>query len=323
MDINSWLVCGIAVNDNIYSAKEPCWQHPDLVNVPDILRYTQTVDEESGAFIFENGIGVVVVLMPYSYFDSYETLKKDYYSSEDATVYLRQYSAAVELVNRRALSEEKVLDFNWVMPIMEGPRDFKEEYCCLSGIGTNSKEFVGLIDCSMIYTSVRHMANFIRYICNQKKLTKYQRWQLAYYQMAMQAIELPKVYLTNKDEIDIYTKLYECWRIKENIEVLIDNTNQAISLFSFLSSNESNEDNSLFSSFLTFFGIIVGLEAIFNLLVAIFGDATHMGVFKIIFSVIIVIAVAVFGYIFFREIRKKHRESREFKEKTGKKHRQK
>ena len=321
MEINSWLVCGVAINNNIYSPKESCWKHPDLVNVPDILRYTREVDEESRAQIYENGIGVVVVLMPYAYFDCYEKLSEDYYKEEDESIYSHQYAMAISIINRIALPEERIKDFDWVMPIMEGERDFQEDYCCLSGIGTDSKEFVGLIDCSIIYTSVRHMANFIRDICTQKKLTKFQRWQLAYYQMAMQAIEAPKVYLTNKEEITIYTKLYECWRIKDNMEVLINNTNQAVSLFSFLSSSESSEDNSLFSSFLTFFGIIVGLEAIYNLLVAIFSDAAHLDIFKIVFSVIIVLAVVIFGVILFRGIRKKYHENKEFKEKTGRKRR--
>ena len=320
MEINSWLVCGIAISNNIYPPKESCWKHPDLVNVPDILRYTRDVDEKSGAQIYENGIGVVVVLMPYAYFDCYEKLSEDYYKDYES-IYSQQYATAVSIINRIALPENQITDFDWVMPIMEGERDFQEDYCCLSGIGTDSKEFVGLIDCSIIYTSFRHMANFVRDICNQKKLTKFQRWQLAYYQMAMQAIEAPKVYLTNKEEITIYTKLYECWRIKDNMEVLINNTNQAVSLFSFLSSSESSEDNSLFSSFLTFFGIIVGLEAIYNLLIAIFSDAAHLDVFKIVFSVFIVLAVVIFGVILFRGIRKKYHENKEFKEKTGRKRR--
>ncbi len=320
MDLNSWLLCGIAINNNIYPPNESCWKHPDLVNVPDILRYTQKIDENSGAHIYENGIGVVIVLMPYAHFDSYEKLSEDYYR-EGETIYSRQYENAVRLVNTLGLSEDNVADFDWVMPVMEGSRDFQENYCRLSGIGTDSKEYVGLIDCAMIYTSVRHMANFVRYICNQKRLTKYQRWQLAYYQMAMEAIEAPKVYLTNKDEIVIYTELYECWRIKDNIEVLINNTNQTVSLFSFLSNSENNEDNSLFSSFLTFFGIIVGLEAIYNLFVAIFSDASHLIVFKIVFSIIIALTVVIFGIILFRKLRKKYRENKEFKNKTGRKRR--
>ena len=77
----------------------------------------------------------------------------------------------------------------------------------------------------------------------------------------------------------------------------------------------------MFSSFLTFFGIIVGLEAIYNLLVAIFSDAAHLDIFKIVFSVIIVLAVVIFGVILFRGIRKKYYENKEFKEKTGRKRR--
>ena len=137
--------------------------------------------------------------------------------------------------------------------------------------------------------------------------------------MSVQTIENPKIFLTNKEEISICSELYQKWQIEDNITALINNTNQAVALFSFLSNYEDNEENDLFSSFLTFFGIVVGLEAIYNLFAALF---ENIGLwFRVTFVSIIAAIVVLFGIIFARKAIKKLIEKREFMQKTSSKSR--
>jgi len=314
MAVSAWILAGVTINDHIIPAEESCWKRSDLVNVPDIIKYTQTIQEGSAIHFYVNNIGALVALIPYGKFNSFDEMNSDYYSEAPDSLYSSVYGGAVTNVNH--LYQLKLTDFDWVMPVMEGDLQLQENFCIIPGIGTDSKAFVSLIDCSIIYTSIRQISDFVHFICNKKKLTKYQRWQLAYYQMSVQTIENPKVFLTNKEETAICSELYKKWQIEDNITALINNTNQAVTLFSFLSNYEENEENDLFSSFLTFFGIVVGLEAIYNLFAALFTNVNQW--FKIIFVSIIAIVVIAFGAIFAQKAIKKHIEKTEFRRKTRK-----
>ena len=314
MAVSAWILAGVTINDHIIPAEESCWKRSDLVNVPDIIKYTQTIQEGSAIHFYVNNIGALVALIPYGKFNSFNEMNSDYYSEAPDSLYSSVYGGAVTNVNH--LYQLKLTDFDWVMPVMEGDLQLQENFCIIPGIGTDSKAFVSLIDCSIIYTSIRQISDFVHFICNKKKLTKYQRWQLAYYQMSVQTIENPKVFLTNKEETAICSELYKKWQIEDNITALINNTNQAVTLFSFLSNYEENEENDLFSSFLTFFGIVVGLEAIYNLFAALFTNVNQW--FKIIFVSIIAIVVIAFGAIFAQKAIKKHIEKTEFRRKTRK-----
>lgn len=315
MAVKTWILAGVSIDDYILTPGHSCWKRADLVNVPDILKYSQKVIPESGIQIYENNIGVLVVLMPYSEFESIEQMNSDYYSEDKLSIYNKVYRMSLLSVN--GMYSKKISDFDWVMPIIEGELNLQENRCVLQGVGTDNKAFVSLIDCSMIYTSIRQISDFIHYICNKKRLTKYQRWQLAYYQMAVQIIENPKVFLTNQEEISICNELYHCWQIDENIKAVISNINQAVVLFSFLSNYEENEEDDLLSCFLTFFGIVVGLEAIYNLFAAIFENVNQL--FKLTFLALIAISVITFGVIFVQKVSKKQMEKREFRRKTNKK----
>ncbi len=313
MGINAWILGGIAVNDKIVEPAEGCWKRPDLVHVPDALKYSEICMDCPSVKIYENNIGVAVVFIWYGEFGSEDEMYADYYSAEPNTAYLACYHKVLEILNKRYGGND-IKDLDWVMPILEGTFDIQENVCTIPRIGEDCKEYVTLIDNSVIYTSVRHISGFVHEICNKKKLSKYQRWQLAYYQMAVQSVEAPTVFLTNKEEIEMSELLYERWQIGDNIRAVIDNMNQVVALFSFLSNCEEQDENDLFSSFLTFFGIIVGLEAIYNLLVALFADMNQW--LKMVLIVLISASVLAFGLSFIRKLLKKILENREFKKKT-------
>ena len=315
MAVSAWILAGVTINDHIIPAEESCWKRSDLVNVPDIIKYTQIVQEETSIRLYLNNIGALVALIPYGKFNSFDEMNYDYYSEVSDSIYSTLYSEAVANVNH--LYQLKLADFDWVMPVLEGELQLKENFCVIPGVGTDSKAFVSLIDCSIVYTSIRQISDFVHFICNKKKLTKYQRWQLAYYQMSVQTIETPKIFLTNKEEISICSELYQKWQIGDNITALINNTNQAVTLFSFISNYEENEENDLFSSFLTFFGIVVGLEAIYNLFAALFENIESW--FRMAFVSIIAAVVVSFGVVFARKAIQKHIEKKEFRQKTSSK----
>ncbi len=313
MAVKVWLLGGVAVNDNIVDPVESCWKRPDLVNVPDILKYTEDKYENDRIRLYKNNIGIVIVMIRYADFENIDDMNADYYEEKTDSTYSQCYDSAITLINQKNFAN-KIVDLDWVIPVLEGEFDVQESICTIPHIGEDCKEYVSLIDNSFIYTSIRHISDFVHYICNRKKLTKYQRWQLAYYQMAVQTIESPKVFLTNKDEIEMSIRFYDCWQINDNIRAVINNTNQAVTLFTFLSNCEENDEDDLFSSFLTFFGIVVGLEAIYNLFLALFNDLNQW--FKIVFVTLIAITVLIFGCIFVQKVFKKTMENREFKRKT-------
>ena len=314
MAIRSWILGGIVVSDHITEVRNSCWKRPDLMQIPEILLYEHTHLKKERIHIFENNVGVLIMLIPYDSFTSQTAMEDDYYGDSSKSKYAICYREAIAALKKHTL--HNFADFDWVMPIMEGSTEINQNYCKISGIDGENKDFVSLIDCSMVYSSVKLVSDFMHTICNVKSLTKYQRWQLAYYQRIIQTIEKPNVFLTNKEEIGYYEQYYSLWGINDSIKLVLSNAGQTISLFSFISNYENNEDNDLFSSFLTFFGIIVGLEAIYNLLTALF---TKLGqVFNIAFIILIAISIVSFGVIFAKKAVRRYIEKREFKQKTKK-----
>ena len=158
------------------------------------------------------------------------------------------------------------------------------------------------------------ISGFVSNLCKKQRLTKYEQYQLAYYQTILQSIEKPTCFLTNKREIEIYQQLYALWGIAANIENTSGNLKQAVLLFSFLSNYKITSEQDLFSSFLTFFGIIVGLEAIYNLTVSLFQKNTSL--FNQLFIVLVLIVIAVYSCVLIRKTIKKHRENVVFRNKT-------
>ncbi len=202
------------------------------------------------------------------------------------------------------------------MPVMEGSSEIGQNFCCVMEAENDNKEFVSLIDCSMIYSSVMLISDFMHLICDKKSLTRYERWQLAYYQRVLQTIESPAIFLTNNEEIGYFNEFYHVWDIADAIKGTLGNANQTIELFSFISNYEKNENGELFSNFLTFFGIIVGLEAIYNLLTALFANLSH--IFNPIFIAAICLTVVAYTCILVKTAMKRIRQGREFRKKTKK-----
>ncbi len=312
MAVNTYLLASVAINDHIVGATDPCWKRPDLINIPEILRYQCGVTNE--AQIYNNNIGIVVLILPYGQFDSKEEMDRDY-RSHGESLYSSVYQKAVFLLNKQ-FPEYTKEEFDWVMPVVEGSSEIGQDYCCVKEAGKENKEFVSLVDCSMIYSSVMLISDFMHLICDKKSLTRYERWQLAYYQRILQTIESPAIFLTNNEEIGYFNEFYRVWDIADAIKGTLGNANQTIELFSFISNYEKNENGEIFSSFLTFFGIVVGLEAIYNLLTALFPDLSH--IFNPIFIAAIVLTIIVYACILIKITSKRVRQNREFRKKTRK-----
>jgi len=315
MAVKAWLIGGVITDDRIAPEKVSCWERKDLVDVPAMIQYSDDFDKAENIHVFSNNIGCRVVLLPYGEFESREALWQDYYYGSDAEecLYDEAYAKAVAAVERQI--GESLRDLDWVMPILQGETEIESNYCCIRDFSAENKELVCLVDCSVIYSSVRMIGSFVSALCEKKALSKYEQYQLAYYQMILQSIERPGLFLTNKEETELYLRLYDAWNIAGSIENATGNAKQAVMLFSFLSSYQSAHENELFSSFLTFFGIVVGLEAIYNLSVALMGGASRL--YNIGFTVALVAIIGAYAVVFCRKLGKKMAESREFREKTA------
>ena len=312
MAVNTWLLCGVMTDDHIVSEGSSCWSRNDLINIPSMIKYSDLHIFEDDIHIYANNIGCKIVLVSYGFFSDWQQVELDYYAESPTTKYTTAYNAALKRIN--AEYHTKLKDFEWVMPVLLGEQKWDVNYCQLPSVLEDSKEYVSLIDCSFIYTCVKAIAEFSRVICNKTSLSKYEQYQLAYYQNILQAVEKPNSFLTNKAEIKLVSGLYSVWSIDTCIENTSQHVNQTITLFSFLSNYQSAYNNELFSSFLTFFGIIVGLEAIYNLL-AVFID-TQSAVFQRLFLISIALIIAVYLISFLKACTTKLMEAREFRKKT-------
>lgn len=304
------------INDHITESPQTCWERTDLVNVPDILKYSDTLDSATGIHFYQNNIGILIALIPYGFFNSAEALYQDYYHKPES-LYLTQYAAAVQALNRQPAVCSPLADFEWIMPVLSAPFQVTPNDCCVPQAIKESREYVSLIDCSFIYTASRMISEFTNSICQQTSLSKYQRWQLAYYQRAIQSVEYPTYYLTNQKEITLYDQFYDVWKIDDSMKIIVSNINQTVALFTFISNYENNADNELFSSFLTFFGIVVGLEAIYNLFSVLFNETGYY--FKLTFIVLIIGIVLIFLLAFIRKAFHHFQDKQEFLKKTGRK----
>ena len=311
MAVKVWLLGGAVTDDHIVPEMPSCWKRQDLMDVPTILAYSDTLDAESGAHISANNMGGKVVLIPYGEFESHEAVFADYNSG--GAVYTSAYEAAVEALS--SYIGRSLKDLDWVMPVMEGALNIQQNFCYIPDMVNENKALVGLIDCSMIYSSVGMISAFVRKMCAKKELSKYEQYQLAYYQSALQSIEKPDCYLLNKEEINVVTEIYGVWSISGAIENASSNTKQAITLFSFLSNYQADHENELMSSFLTFFGIIVGFEASYNIITVMIGGQN--AIFDIIFSIAIVLILLVYMVLFCRKLINRRNEHREFTQKTS------
>lgn len=313
MAINAWLLGGVITDDHITPEVESCWSRKDLMDVPAMIQYTDDYVPELDMHIYTNNVGCCVILIPYGAFSSREEMQNDYYGNDRTGRYNSAYQNALGAINERRLHHLRDLD--WIMPVMEGTLKIEENYCYIQDLTTENKELVSLIDCGMIYSGVKMISSFIGRLCEKRQLSKYEQYQLAYYQMILQGIEKPGCFLTNKTEISIFQEIYETWNISAAIENATGNARQAVMLYSFLSEYQSAHENELFSSFLTFFGLVVGLEAIYNLLVALIGTASPL--FNMGFIVVIICIFSIYLVAFIKKIRKKYLENRIFQEKTS------
>lgn len=312
MAIKVWLLGGIITDDHIIPELKSCWERKDLIDVPSIIQYSDSYISSSDIHIFANNVGCKAVLIPYGEFGTYEEMEQDYYSEFSCNLYNKVYQSLISTLSCHIGRSLKDLD--WVMPVLQGPLRIEKNCCYIEDLHNENKELVSLIDCSIIYSTVKMISSFISNLCEKRYLSKYEQYQLAYYQMILQGVENPECFLTNKTEIEIYMKIYEMWSIDKTIENAIGNAKQTVMLFSFLADHQSAHENELFSSFLTFFGIVVGLEAIYNLAVALFGGISTS--FNAGFIIAIICIISVYSIIFCKKAWSKHLENREFRIKT-------
>lgn len=311
MAINSWLLASIITNDHIVPERNYCWQREDLVSIPAMIQYEKFEDEASGMIIFMNNIGCNIVMFPYGLFDSPDSMLKDYYG-EGKTAYQAAYKCMLNTFF--GITNFRIKDFDWVMPLFEGKQQFNVNYCSIPNVLTENKDLISILDCSFIYSCTKFISSFVSAFNDKKLLSKYEQYQLAYYQSSVQSIEKPECFLTNAEEIGIYKKLYLTWGISLSIENAKDNISQAVMMFSFLSNYKETHNQNLFSSFLTFFGIVVGLEAIYNLAVALMGGATKS--FNLIYLCMIGVIILIYLVVFTRKTLYHLAEGKEFKIKT-------
>lgn len=310
MAIETWLLGGVVTDDHILPAYQSCWSREDLVDVPSMIQYRVDGDPKM-LRVFSNNVGCRVVLIPYGCFETLDAMMTAYHGNTESG-YHKAYAQALKQVEE--VSGTTLTELDWIMPVVKGNLHIEADFCSVPDLEQEKKELVSLIDCCMIYSTVKMISVFISSLCSRKRLTRFEQYQLAYYHMILQEIENPGSFLTNKTEIEIYNEIYEKWNLNRSIEIAVGNARQAVELFSFLSEYKTRNNSELSSSFLTLFGIVVGLEAIYNLSVSLRGGASKG--FNTLFLSLIAVLLTIACIILSGKLVQQRKESLEYRRKT-------
>lgn len=319
--VTAWLLGGVMIDDNIFPERTSCWKREDLVNVPSIIQYDCEIDSEHNIQYYRNHMGCHVLLVPYGEFNSLAELKVDYRGSEK-----RQYLSAYTKMRDKIAQVNKcsIEETNWVMPVVAGDITdasdvFEEgEYAPIKDGFQNeqeSKELYCLIDAAFLYTTIQYIDTFVGGLGQKVSLSKYEQYQLSYYYSALQAVEKPENYLVNQEELRITKSYYDKWGISTIIEHTTNNIEQMMNILSFLSSYQTTYNGEITSGFLTCFGIVTGLEAIYSLLSSLLEVPSI--ILNRFFKVLIAVIIILFLIYFFRKMLHRAKQIQEFRRKTG------
>ncbi len=318
--VTAWLLGCVMIGDNIFPERTSCWKRKDLVSVPSIIQYDCEIDSEHNIQCYRNHLGCHVLLVPYGEFNSMAELKVNYRGQQSE--YLNTYKKMLDKIVQ--VSGCSIEETKWVMPVVAGDITgasdvFEEgEYVHIKdGIQNEqeSKELYCLIDAAFLYTTVQYIDTFVGGLGQKASLSKYEQYQLSYYYSAIQAVEKPENYLVNQEELRITKSYYDKWGIGTIIEHTTNNIEQMMNILSFLSSYQSTYNGEITSGFLTCFGIVTGLEAIYSLLSSLLEVPSV--ILNRFFKVLIAVIIILFLVYFFRKMLHRAKQIQEFRRKTG------
>lgn len=287
MGVTAYLINGFNIGEEICNIKSSIIRS-DLTSIPDVIKFT--IDEHKGITIFRNSINNCVSIQKYGEFNTYKDAYTFFYNDYEK-VYNNLYTDCINIINKQYKMNLQDTDWNTLLCVddkLEVPLIIeKQNVIVVNNLDIeNNVNIRAIIDSCLIYQSVSRILNFVKNLIFADELTKFQQFQIAYYSQELTKVKNPDMFLTNRNEIEVYKKIYSEWELGIQIENAIEILNQSISNYSFLWEYRNSKTQKASNLLLTLFTIIVGYPSLKNVVEEFLPSA--LVYIKIIFIILII-----------------------------------
>ena len=306
-----YLLGAFSLKESLYKMRS-CWQRKDLVDCPEILKYSAERDGDITYYL--NGMQCCVFVMKYGDFASKEDMLQDYEYEEGENTYQKCYENLLVSIEKKF--QVAVEDVSWIMPLIVGDTvRFNSSHLEIkSPVGEESVDYVAVIDCAMIYQAINDIAAFFRGLSAKEDLDRFEQYQLSYYVQTINIIKNPAYYLVNSKEIKMYEELYQAWELKEQIAVVSELSEKTIELFSFLATYKKKNKIHIVEFFVPYISFVLSYNSIIE--IAVFFVPQLAGSIEVIVKVLLLIGFIVTIVSLIKALRAMNKVNKRFEEKT-------
>lgn len=257
-----YLIGAFNLEEALYKRKG-CWKRKDLVECPEILKYTREI--EGNTIFYINNMQCCVFVTKYGDFSCKEEMQKDYDSDAENSIYQSCYNELLENIKKKYNAVK--VDVSWIMPfIAKGTLQISSSFVeVASGVDEETLEYVALIDCSMIYQVINVMSNFYKNLSTKEELDRFEQYQLSFFVQTINLLKNPAYYLTNSKEIELYEKLYQEWELTDQINIVSELSEKTMQLFSFLATYKKKNKINLVEFFLPYISFVLSYNSIIEI----------------------------------------------------------
>lgn len=283
-----YLIGAFNLEEALYKRKG-CWKRKDLVECPEVLKYSREI--EGNTIFYINNMQCCVFVTKYGVFSNKEEMELDYNSEAENSIYQKSYDELLDNIKKKYNVSN--IEVSWVMPLISGnTNDFRSSLIEISSrVDEESLEYVTVIDCSMIYQAINVMSNFYKNLSTKEELDRFEQYQLSFYVQMINILKNPAYYLTNSKEIELYEKLYKEWELTEQINVVSELSEKTIQLFSFLATYKKKNKINLVEFFLPYISFVLSYNSIIE--IAVFFVPQSEGVIEMIVKGILLVGFGV------------------------------
>ena len=261
----------------------------NLTLVPELIIYDRI--DINDIMVFTNRLGVIITIQPYGSFKSLDKALADYLT--DATnLYTKSYGE----LKLHVLSKYSKMDTDWNMLIYVSKTElpsmdkhFNRAYVTDS-FDINHFKTYGFLDCCFIYESTYYIKEYLNSVVNKRILSKIDAYLIGFYLGAMNKVVKPSTFLVNKDELELYNKIYEHWDISMNLTLNINSTVSIIEMLSFTWKHDKEKRQKLTSYLLTMLSLTLSFTSLYDF----FTHALVKQLLTVVFTLLISIVFILF-----------------------------
>lgn len=262
-----YLLGAFSLEERLYKMKG-CWERKNLVECPEILKYTKKND--GNIIYYLNNMQCCVFIMKYGEFSSTTDMKEDYNSESEDSIYRKCYLEILKSINNKF--HVSMDDVSWIMPLVTQDVIQIGESCIHieSEVDAEKLDYVTMIDCAMIYQSIYNMSVYFRSLSSKEDLDRFEQYQLSFYIQTINLIKNPVYFLTNSEEIKLYEEFYKNWKLTEQIDVVSELAEKTIELFSFLATYKKKNKVNVVEFFIPYISLVLSYNSIMETVVFLY-----------------------------------------------------